>query len=59
MGETALRHLVPRVGGVKHALEAETHVIGIQFTAWREIGRVVELDPGAQLEVVHKTVRGH
>jgi len=47
MGETALRHLMPRVGGIKHAFEAETHVIGIQFTAWSEIGRVVELDPGA------------
>ena len=44
MGETALRHFVPRIVRVKHALEAETHVIGIQFTARGEIGRAVKFD---------------
>ena len=59
VGKTALRHLVPWVGRVKHAFEAETHVIGIQLTAGGKIRRAVELDPGTQLEIVHKTIRGH
>ena len=57
--ETALGNLVPGVGGVQHALKAETHIFGVQFPAWGEIFSGVKFDPRAQFEIVHKAIRGH
>ena len=48
--------LVPGMGRVEHALEAEQHVVGIQFATWLEVGRAVELHVIAQGEVIHQAV---
>ncbi|MCY1438740.1 hypothetical protein D9M71_549520 [compost metagenome] len=56
MRVAARRSLVPGMGRVEHALEAEQHVVGIQLAAWLEVGGAVKLDVIAQGEVIHQAV---
>ncbi|MCY1458821.1 hypothetical protein D9M71_762360 [compost metagenome] len=56
MGIATLGDLVPGVGRVNHALEAEQHVVGVQAAAWLEVTSAVKLDLRAQLEFVDQAV---
>ncbi|MNP44492.1 hypothetical protein D3C76_1383570 [compost metagenome] len=56
MRVAARRGLVPGMGGVEHALEAEQHIVGVQCAAWLEVGGGVEFHIIAQGEVVDQAV---
>ncbi|MNE19438.1 hypothetical protein D3C80_1125180 [compost metagenome] len=59
MRVAALGDLVPGMGGVEHALEAEQHVVGVQGAIGLEVAGAVEFHPRAQLELVDQAVRRH
>lgn len=57
--EAVLRHLVPGIGRIEHALEAEHHVVGVERTARLEVGGAVEVHALAQVEAIAQAVVGH
>ena len=57
--EAVLRHLVPGIGRIEHALEAEHHVVGVERTARLEVGGAVEVHTLAQVEAIAQAVVGH
>jgi len=57
MGEAALGDLVPWVGRVEHAFEAEAHVFGGQGAAGGEVLGTMEFHPWVQLEGVGQAIR--
>ncbi|MNO84051.1 hypothetical protein D3C76_753810 [compost metagenome] len=56
---TARGGLVPGVGRVEHALEAEQHIVGVQRAGRFEVGSGVKLHVIAQLEIVDQAVGRH
>ncbi|MCY1524490.1 hypothetical protein D9M68_594250 [compost metagenome] len=56
VGEATLGNLVPGIGRIEHALEAEDHVLGVQRTARLEVVGGMEGHVLAQLEAVAEAV---
>ena len=57
--KAALGDLVPRVGRVEHALEAEAYIFGRQGAAWAEIAGAMEFHIGVQFEGVRQPIGRH
>ena len=58
VGVAAGRKVVGGVLRIEHALEAEQHVVGVEFAAWLEVVGAVEFHALAQAEGVDEAVSG-